>query len=225
MHQPSKIDILPRNPQNPQNCLLSVFSHRLHRFTQIVWLPSRGCTCLRSALPLARARSAPTKQNRYSPTESTEPTELLAECILPQIAQIHTEVRLPSRGCTCLRSALPLARARSAPTKQNRYSPTESTEPTELLAEDVLPQIAQIYTELLAEGILPQIAQIYTEVRLPSRGCTCLRSALPLARARSAPTKQTVVLPQNPQNPQNFLQSVFPHRFHSKFAEECDAVA
>ena len=27
-------------------------------------------------------------------------------------------------------------------------------------------------------------------------GCTCLRSALPLARARSAPTKQTVILPQ-----------------------------
>ena len=34
VHQPSKIDILPRNPQNPQNFLLSVFPHRLHRFTQ-----------------------------------------------------------------------------------------------------------------------------------------------------------------------------------------------
>ena len=32
---------------------------------------SRGCTCLRSALPLARARSAPTEQNRYSPTDFT----------------------------------------------------------------------------------------------------------------------------------------------------------
>ena len=30
----------------------------------------------------------------YSPTESTEPTELLAECIPPQISQIYTEVRL-----------------------------------------------------------------------------------------------------------------------------------
>ena len=93
-----------------QNFLLNIFSHRFHRFTQIVWVPSRGCTCLRSALPLARARSAPTKQedglteqNRYSPTESTEPTELLAEDVLPQIAQIYTEVRLPSRGCTCLK--------------------------------------------------------------------------------------------------------------------------
>ena len=28
---------------------------------------------------------------------------------------------------------------------------------------------------------------------VPSRGCTCLRSALPLARARSAPTEQEVI--------------------------------
>ena len=40
---------------------------------------------------------------------------------LPQIAQIYTEVRLPSRGCTCLRSALPLARARSAPPEISRF--------------------------------------------------------------------------------------------------------
>ena len=88
VHQPSKIDILPRNPQNPQNCLLSVFPHRFHRLTQIVWVPSRGCTCLKCT---NQARSAPTKQNRYSPTESTEPTELLAECVLPQISQIYTD--------------------------------------------------------------------------------------------------------------------------------------
>ena len=92
-------------------------------------------------------------------------TELLAEYILPQISQIYTEVRLPSRGCTCLKCT---NRARSAPTKQNRYSPTESTEPT----------------ELLAECILPQISQIYTEVRLPSRGCTCLKCT---NQARSSP--------------------------------------
>ena len=64
--------------------------------------------------------------------------------------------------------------------------------PTDFTAWGFLPQIARIYTELLAECVLPQISQIYTEVRLPSRGCTCLRSALPLARARSAPTKQEV---------------------------------
>ena len=86
----------------------------------------------------ALVSSAPTKQNRYSPTESTEPTELLAECILPQISQICTEVRLPSRGCTCLRSALPLARARSAPTKQKVHQPNKI---------DILPQISQICTD------------------------------------------------------------------------------
>ena len=131
-----------------------------------VRLPSRGCTCLRSALPLARARSAPTEQNRYSPTESTEPTELLAECIPPQISQIYTDclgafkgVHLSPLGFAACQSKKCTNQARSTPTKQNRYSPTESTEPT----------------ELLAECILPQIAQIYTEVRLPSRGCTCLK--------------------------------------------------
>ena len=35
-----------------------------------------------------------------------------------------------------------------------------------------------------------------TDFRCNFMGCTCLRSALPLARARSAPTKQTVILPQ-----------------------------
>ena len=58
VHQPSKIDILPRNPQNSQNFLLSVFSHRFHRFTQMVRVPSRGCTCLKCT---NRARSAPPK--------------------------------------------------------------------------------------------------------------------------------------------------------------------
>ena len=74
-----------------------------------------------------------------------------------------------------------------------------------LLAWDDLPQISQIYTdglsakdpptdyteftEPLAGDVLPQIARIYTDAA-NFRGCTCLRSALPLARARSAPTKQ-----------------------------------
>ena len=49
----------------------------------------------------ALVSSAPTEQNRYSPTESTELTELLTEYILPQISQIYTEVRLSSRGCIC----------------------------------------------------------------------------------------------------------------------------
>ena len=60
-----------------------------------------------------------------------------------------------------------------------------------------------------------------------SRGCTCLRSALPLARARSSPTQQNLysptefrthscwdILPQISQNTQNFLAEIFSHRFH-----------
>ena len=85
-------------------------------------------------------------------------TELLAEDVLPQISQICTEVRLPSRGCTCLKCT---NRARSAPTKQNRYSPTESTEPTELLAECILPQIAQIYTDCLGAFKGVHLSQVH----------------------------------------------------------------
>ena len=49
------------------------------------------------------------------PTEYTDITEPTAENILPQIP-LSTDANF--RGCTCLRSALPLARARSAPTEQ-----------------------------------------------------------------------------------------------------------
>ena len=80
---------LPQNTQNSQNRLQGMVSHRFHRFTQMVRVRRsshrihrihrsanfRGCTCLRSALPLARARSAPTKQT----------------VVLPQISQIYTE--------------------------------------------------------------------------------------------------------------------------------------
>ena len=122
--------ILPQISQNSQNFLLRIFSHRFHRIHR-------------------------TSCWEYSPTDFTEFTELLAEFILPQISQNYTEllaeyilpqisqisqmVRVPSRGCTCLKCT---NRARSAPTEQNRYSPTESTELTELLAECILPQIS-----------------------------------------------------------------------------------
>ena len=66
--------------------------------------------------------------------------------------------------------------------------------PTDFTAWGFLPQISQIYTELLAECVLPQISQIYTEVRLPSRGCTCLKCT---NRAISAPTEQLVHQPSN----------------------------
>ena len=53
------------------------------------------------------------------PTEYTDITEPTAENILPQIP-LSTDANF--RGCTCLRSALPLARARSAPTEQYWYT-------------------------------------------------------------------------------------------------------
>ena len=79
-----------------QNFLLNIFSHRFHRFTQIVWVPSRGCTCLRSALPLARARSAPTKQEVHQPSKID---------ILP---------RNPQNPQNCLQSVFPHRFHRSA---------------------------------------------------------------------------------------------------------------
>ena len=60
----------------------------------------------------------------WSPTEYVELTKFTAE-------YSPTDFRCNFRGCTCLRSALPLARARSAPTKQTV----------------ILPQISQIYTD------------------------------------------------------------------------------
>ena len=75
VHQPNKIDILPRNPQNPQNFLLSVFSHRLHRFTQKLG-------CLQGG---ALVSSAPTKQYRYTSCyvgalETSAPPEVSRFC-------------------------------------------------------------------------------------------------------------------------------------------------
>ena len=50
------------NPFNPLNPL---FTYRKQRCSPTdltdFWVRPRGCTCLRSALPLARARSAPTE--------------------------------------------------------------------------------------------------------------------------------------------------------------------
>ena len=113
------------------HCLLRIFSHRFHRFTQNFLLRMFSHRFHRFTQKLGCLQGGALVSARL--------------CRLPE-----QEVHQP----------------RSAPTKQNRYSPTESTEPTELLAECILPQIAQIDTELLAECILPQISQIYTEVRL-----------------------------------------------------------
>ena len=78
--------ILPQISQNSQKFLLSVFSHRFHRFAQMVRVPSRGCTCLRSALPLARARSAPTELRwctscYVGALETSAPPEVSSFCV------------------------------------------------------------------------------------------------------------------------------------------------
>ena len=123
---------------------------------------SRGCTCLRSALPLARARSAPTQQNLHSPTEFRTHS-----CwdILPQISQntqnflvgifshrFHRFTqnflvgifshRFHTQKLWCFQGG---ALVSSAPTQQNLYSPTEFRTHS---CWDILPQISQIYTEL-----------------------------------------------------------------------------
>ena len=93
-----------------------------------------------------------------------------------------------------------------------------------LLAWDDLPQIAQNSQKLLL-GMTSHRLQRFAQMvrvrrfshrlhRCNFRGCTCLRSALPLARARSAPTKQTVILPQISQNSQNLLLGMTSHRLH-----------
>ena len=60
------------------------------------------------------------------PTEYTDITEPTAENILPQIL-LCTDANF--RGCTCLRSALPLARARSAPTNRSLVGAAETAAP------------------------------------------------------------------------------------------------
>ena len=83
------------------------------------------------------------------------------------------------------------------------WSPTEYAELTEFITENSPTDFTK-YTEFTAEFFPTEYAELTeftaeyspTDFRCNFRGYTCLRSALPLARARSAPTKQTVILPQ-----------------------------
>ena len=144
---------------------------------------SSGCTCLRSALPLARARSAPTQQNLHSPTEFKTHS-----CwdILPQISQntqnFLAEIfshRFHTQKLWCFQGG---ALVSSAPTQQNLYSPTEFRTHS---CWDILPQI---YTEIFAEKTPTDFTE-HTELLLRK-------------------------LPQISQNTQNFLAEIFSHRFH-----------
>ena len=101
VHQPSKIDILPRNPQNPQNCLLSVFSHRLHRLTQNFLLSVSSHRFHRS-------------------TQMVRLRKIVAEVSLPPQLQsdFHRWHRCNFRGCTsCSVGALET----SAPPEISRF--------------------------------------------------------------------------------------------------------
>ena len=94
----------------------------------------QGCSCLRSALPLARARSAPTMLTEQTiggygilpyprrhqiifPQKPQNPQNFLTQDFLPQIADVH---RLGGYGI------LPYPRS------QPNHLPTEATEPTEV---------------------------------------------------------------------------------------------
>ena len=125
--------------------------------------------------------------------------KFIAEKKLPQNSQkFIAEKKLPQRtlrGCTCLRSALPLARARSAPTQQNLHSPTEFRTHS---CCDILPQISQIYTELLLRK-LPQISQntqnFLAEIfshRFHTQKLWCFQGG---ALVSSAPTQQNLHSP------------------------------
>ena len=127
-----------------------------------------------------------------------------------------------SRGCTCLRSALPLARARSAPTQQNLHSPTEFKTHS---CWDILPQISQIYTELLLRK-LPQISQntqnFLAEI-FSHRFHFLMRDSPTDFTHRSYGAFKGVHLSQVhqhnkiyilPQNSEHILAGIFSHRFH-----------
>ena len=90
--------ILPQNPQNSQKLLLGIFSHRLHRSAQIVWV--RRCSHrfhrIHRTSCWGYSPTDFTDLHRLfgcedSPTDFTEFTELLAGDILPQISQICTD--------------------------------------------------------------------------------------------------------------------------------------
>jgi hypothetical protein len=127
-----------------------------------------------------------------------------------------------SRGCTCLRSALPLARARSAPTQQNLYSPTEFRTHS---CWDIFPQISQIHTELLLRK-LPQISQntqnFLAEI-FSHRFHFLMRDSPTDFTHRSYGAFKGVHLSQVhqhnkiyilPQNSEHILAGIFSHRFH-----------
>ena len=62
----------------------------------------------------------------WSPTEYAELTEFITEYSPTDFTETANANGGTLRGCTCLRSALPLARARSAPTEQEMHQQSKS---------------------------------------------------------------------------------------------------
>ena len=152
-------------------------------------------SCLSSALPTVRARTAPTKQAGISPTERTEHTEPSGREVPPtdwhgcaQIRRVwHPAIPTLPLESSCLSSALPTVRARTAPTKQAGISPTERTEHTEPSGREVPPtdwhgcaQIRRVW---------------HPAIPTQPQESSCLSSAFPPVRARTAPTKQARISP------------------------------
>ena len=146
------------------------------------------------------------------PTEYTDITEPTAENILPQIP-LSTDANF--RGCTCLRSALPLARARSAPTEQYWYT-------SYFVFVYMICIVACCVGFHLRYGWVRTLTICANQWNLwenitARRFCEfceiCGKKTACLVGAAET-TKQAVFFPQISQNSQNLLAVIFSHRFH-----------
>ena len=155
--------------------MLKVYSHRFHRSTQMGSF--RGCTCLRSALPLARARSAPTKQEVHQ-----------------QSRLVRLQSKIGSfRGCTCLKCT---NKAKGALTKQNRCSPTDFTDRHRCLGFEGLPQNPRnSQMRGCLQGICENLCNLWeflfnSQLRIKVRSCRNVRTAVLLSvwRGRCSPS-------------------------------------
>ena len=97
-------------------------------------------------------------------------SQMLGCADLPQNPQI-SEARVPSRGCTCLRSALPLARARSAPTEQ--MAPTEQEVHCQLgwCSRDCCTNLRNAHQQTKSCATRDFVLECYQYAVITQRGC------------------------------------------------------
>ena len=133
-------------PAIPTQPATAMFSHRFHRFTQIF-------------TPTEFMEFTEQTGREYSPTEFTDLHRYLTPTEFTEYTEQTGREYSPTDFTDLHRYLLPQISRNS----QNR------------LAENILPQISQIYTDIyshrfhgtqnrLAENILPQISQIYTDI-------------------------------------------------------------